>query len=253
MPESLKALPDAGWSRVLCVAAHPDDLEYGTSAAVATWTRRGVEVTYLLLTAGEAGMAEPPDVVAPLRAREQRRACDTVGVSDLRILGHADGMLEGGLALRRDIARVVRQVRPDAVVGGVFDVEAWGMLNQADHRAAGLATIDAVRDADNPWVFRELAEQEGLEPWHAKALLVAGHETPTHGLAVDEDAVQAGVASLRSHEAYLKHVTGHPDPGEFIPAMLRQGGQALGGEYAVVFRVFDLGGLGGGEEEPPAP
>lgn len=190
-------------------------------------------------------MAEPPEVIAPLRAREQRRACDAVGMSDLRILDHPDGMLEGGLGLRRDIARVVRQVRPDAVVGGVFDVEAWGTLNQADHRAAGLATIDAVRDADNPWVFRELAEAEGLAPWHTKALLIAGHQTPTHGLAVDDDAVAAGVASLRSHEAYLKHVTGHPEPGEFIPEMLRGGGQELGSEFAVLFRVFDLGGMGG--------
>lgn len=248
MPDPLPSLPDAGWSRVLCVVAHPDDMEYGTSAAVATWTRRGVEVTYLLLTAGEAGMAEAPEVVKPLREQEQRRACDTVGVSDLHILDHRDGMVEYGLALRRDIARVVRQVRPDAVVGGVFDVEAWGMLNQADHRAAGLATIDAVRDADNPWVFRELVEEEGLAPWHTTALLISGHETPTHGIVVDEDAVQKSVASLRSHEAYLKHVTGHPDPGEFIPETLRAGGRALGSEYAVVFRVFDLGGIGGKSE-----
>ncbi|OMH37084.1 PIG-L deacetylase family protein [Tersicoccus sp. Bi-70] len=249
MPDPLKPLPDDGWSRVLCVVAHPDDMEYGTSAAVATWTRRGVEVVYLLLTVGEAGMAEPPEVIAPLRAKEQRRACETVGVSDLRILDHRDGMLEYGLALRRDIARVVRQVRPDAVIGGVFDVEAWGMLNQADHRAAGLATVDAVRDADNPWVFRELAEEEGLAPWHATALLISGHETPTHGLAVDEEAVQASVASLRSHEAYLAHVTGHPAPEEFIPAMLRQGGEAFGSDHAVLFRVHDLGGIGGQNED----
>ncbi|MEH0109758.1 PIG-L deacetylase family protein [Tersicoccus sp. MR15.9] len=254
MSESLSPLPDADWTRVLCVVAHPDDMEYGTSAAVTTWTRRGVEVVYLLLTAGEAGMAEPPEVVAPLREHEQRRACAAVGVTDLRILGRPDGMLEYGLDLRRDIARVIRQVRPDAVIGGVFDVEAWGMLNQADHRAAGLATVDAVRDADNPWVFRELAEEEGLAPWHATALLISGHETPTHGLAVDDEAVQASVASLRSHEAYLAHVTNHPAPEEFIPEMLRQGGAALGTEHAVLFRVHDLGGIGGigGREETAA-
>lgn len=241
----LTPLPDAGWSRVLCVVAHPDDMEYGASAAVAAWTACGVEVTYLLLTAGEAGMAEPPDVVGPLRAAEQRHACSEVGVSELLILDHPHGMLEYGLDLRRNIARVVRTVRPDAVVTANFDVEAYGGLNQADHRAAGLAVVDGVRDADNPWVFRELSEDEGLETWHASALLVTGHEHPTHAIPVDEAAVRSAVASLKCHEAYLRHVAGHPDPEEFIPEILRDGGVRTGVDHAVTFRVFDLGGLGG--------
>lgn len=239
----LPPLPDTRWSRVLCVVAHPDDMEYGASAAVATWTGRGVDVAYVLVTAGEAGMAQPPEEVAPLRLKEQQAACATVGVSDLTILGHPDGMLEHGLALRKDIARAIRQFRPDAVVTANYQVEAYGSLNQADHRAAGLAVVDAVRDADNPWVFRELAEQEGLAPWKVQALLVAGDERPTHGLAVDEAAVAASVASLRCHEAYLRHVTGHPDPGVMIPEGLARGGEAMGEAYAVTFRVFDLGGL----------
>ena len=128
---ALPRLPDDDWSRVLCVVAHPDDMEYGASAAVATWTRRGIGVTYLLLTSGEAGMQRPPEEVGPLRAAEQRRACDCVGVADLVILDHPDGMLMPTLELRRDIARVVRRVRPDAVVTANFDVEAYGGLNQA--------------------------------------------------------------------------------------------------------------------------
>ncbi|MDI3329317.1 MAG: PIG-L family deacetylase [Micrococcus sp.] len=235
----LPVVPDADWSRVLCIVAHPDDMEYGTSAAVATWTRRGVEVSYLLLTAGEAGMAEPPDVVAPLRAAEQRNACAAVGVTDLRILGHPDGMLEYGLALRRDIARVVRQVRPDAVVTANFDVEAYGGFNQADHRAAGLAVVDGVRDAANPWVFRELTE-EGLTAWHTGALLVANPSQPTHAVPVDEDAVRAAVASLNCHEAYLRHVVGHPAPDVMIPEILRAGGTAAGTDYAAAFRYYGL-------------
>lgn len=245
MPELLPPLPDETWSRVLCVVAHPDDMEYGASAAVATWTRRGVDVAYLLLTDGGAGMAAPPEEIAPLRAQEQRAACDTVGVCELTILDHPDGMLVYGLDLRRDIARVIREFRPDAVVTANYDVEAYGGLNQADHRAAGMSVIDATRDADNTWVFRELAEAEGLAKWHTSALLVAGHERPTHALPVDQQAVDASVASLRCHRAYLEHVSGHPDPGEMIPDFLRQGGEASGHPYAVAFRVFDLGGLGG--------
>lgn len=239
-PQTLPPLPEDGVRRVLCIVAHPDDMEYGTSAAVAAWTAAGVEVSYLLLTRGEAGMAEDPAVVGPLREREQRRACEIVGVSDLRYLEHPDGMLEGSLALRRDIARVVRQLRPDLVLTANYEVEAYGGLNQADHRVAGLAAADGARDAANPWVFRELREDEGLEPWSARALLVAGHPAPTHAKRVDAEQVQAAVDSLRAHEAYLAHVADHPRPEEFIPEILAGGGEAAGSEHAVVLRVFEL-------------
>ena len=236
----LPALPD-DWSRVLCVVAHPDDMEYGASAAVATWAERGVEVTYLLLTSGEAGMQRPPEEVGPIRAAEQRRACETVGVRDLRILDHPDGMLMPTLELRRDIARVIRQVRPDAVVTANFDFEAYGGLNQADHRAAGLATVDAVRDADNTWVFRDLADDEGLPKWHTRWLLVAGHPSPTHAVAVEGAAVAAAVASLECHAAYLADLPGHPVPAEFIPEILAHGGAAAGVAHAVLFKAYDFG------------
>ncbi len=248
---SLPALPDEDWSRVLCVVAHPDDMEYGTSAAVATWTRRGIAVTYLLLTSGEAGMQAPPEEVGPIRAAEQRRACDTVGVGELIILDHPDGMLMPTLELRRDIARVVRQVRPDAVVTANFDLEAYGGFNQADHRAAGLATVDGVRDADNTWVFRDLAEVEGLPKWHTRWLLIAGSPQPTHAVSVDETAVAAAVASLECHTAYLADLPGHPKPAEFIPQILRQGGAAAGVDHAVLFRGYDLGGFAAVDDDSP--
>lgn len=242
MSELLSALPDRDWSRVLCIVAHPDDMEYGASAVVSHWTSRGIEVIYVLLTAGEAGMAEPPEVIAPLRKREQEAACASVGVSDLRILGHPDGMLVADLKLRKDIAKLVREIRPDAVLTANFDFEAYGGLNQADHRAAGLGVIDGVRDASNPWVFRELGD-EGLRAWKTKVILVAGHPEPTHSVPVSQVDVDAAVKSLGSHESYLRHVTGHPVPSEFIPAVLAEGGEASGTENAVSFKVYNLGGF----------
>ena len=163
---TLPFFDDSGINRVLCIVAHPDDMEYGGSAAVARWTGMGIEVSYLLLTAGEAGMrSRDPEEVGPLRAQEQRQACHEVGVEDLQVLDFPDGMLEPTLELRRQIARQIRHVRPDAVVTQPWDLEVeWG-LNHADHRAAGIATVDAIRDADNPWVFRELREDQGLEAW----------------------------------------------------------------------------------------
>ena len=243
MTESrLNVLPDDEFSRVLAVVAHPDDMEYGASAAVHHWTQRGVEVAYLLLTSGEAGMQSPPRVVGPLRAREQQDACAAVGVDQLTILDHPDGTLMPTLELRRDIARVIRQFQPDVVVTSSWDVEApWG-LNQADHRAAGLSTLDACRDADNTWVFPELAEQEGLAKWGPTWFLVTGSHEPTHGVVLDDADVTAAVASLEAHKAYLADLPDHPKPAEFIPEMLRSGGEALGSAYGVLFRAHRLRG-----------
>ena len=230
--------------RVLCVVAHPDDMEYGASAVVHRWAASGVEVSYLLLTSGEAGMQRPPEEVGPLRAAEQRTACDRVGVSELRILDHPDGMLVHGLDLRRDIARRIREFRPDAVVTASFEVEAYGGYNQADHRAAGLAAVDGIRDADNTWVFTELA-REGLAKWGTTWLLVTGHPEPTHVVEVDADDVAAAVASLEAHEAYLGDLPNHPAPAEFIPEVLRGGGLAAGLETAMPFRITRMGGVAG--------
>src|SRR3712207_1886130 len=169
--DGVRPFPADAFQRVLCVVAHPDDVEYGTSSAVAAWTRRGVEVAYLLLTRGEAGMdASTPDRTAELRTAEQIAGSTAVGVSQVEFLDHPDGVLVYSLELRRDIARVIRRFRPDAVLVGSWEVEFVAGLNQADHRVAGLAAIDALRDAGNRWVFPELLETEDLAPWSPRWL-----------------------------------------------------------------------------------
>ncbi|MCS5478818.1 PIG-L family deacetylase [Corynebacterium sp. YIM 101645] len=231
----VSVLPDYDWSefkRVLIVVAHPDDAEYGLSCAVDTWTRAGVEVGYLLLTHGEAGIRTmDPAEVGPLRAEEQREACAAVGVSDLTLLEHPDGQLVESMELRRDIARHIRRFRPDTVITANFELEAYGTFNQADHRVAGLMTVDAVRDADNPWVHRDL----DLPAHKTSRLLVANPGQPTHRIVVDEPAEQAGIRSLTAHKAYFEALPDHPKPEEFIPAMLTQ----PDGGKAVAFRVFE--------------
>lgn len=227
---------DDDFRRVLVVVAHPDDAEYGLSAVVHHWTQRGVEVAYLLLTAGEAGMQRHPDEVRPLRAAEQRAACDIVGVRELEILDHPDGMLLYSLDLRRDVARKIRQFRPDAVVTGSWNIEVpWG-LNHVDHRVTGEVTLDALRDADNPWAFPELVGDAGLEKWRVSTFLVYG-DTPTHGIRLTADDVDAGVRSLAAHEAYLADLADHPAPEDFIPEMLREQGKAMGAEHGFLFTV----------------
>jgi LmbE family N-acetylglucosaminyl deacetylase len=236
----LPSLPGDAFRRVLCVVAHPDDVEYGLSSAVAAWTAGGIEVAYLLLTRGEAGMdAVPPERTAELRTQEQLAAAQAVGVTDVTFLDHPDGVLEHGLPLRRDIARAIRGWRPDAVLIGSWEVETRVGLNQADHRAAGLAGLDAVRDAGNRWVFRELLA-EGLEPWSVRWLLIGGDPRPTHGVDVTGEPLARGVASLEAHGGYLAGIPGHPLPSVMIPAITAMQGRAMGVPNAVLLRVWDL-------------
>lgn len=237
----LQRLPDEEFRRVLCVVAHPDDVEYGTSAAVAKWVSQGAEVAYLLLTSGEAGMQIPPEETGPLRAAEQRAACEAVGVSDLTILDYPDGSLVYGLDIRRDIAREVRRFKPDVVITLTWEVEPrWG-LNQADHRVAGLCAIDGVRDADNTWVFPELARDEGLPKWGVRWFLAAADPRPTHYVDVSGEPLEKGIASLEAHAAYLASIPGHPSARDFLSGMTSEPGRNAGVANATVFRVWELG------------
>jgi len=235
----LPALPDDEFRKVLCVVAHPDDVEYGTSSAVAKWTAQGVEVAYLLLTRGEAGMPNPPEETARIRRGEQEAACSAVGVTSLEVLEHPDGVLQPSLDLRRDIARAIRRYQPDVVVTGSWEVEFVAGLNQADHRVAGMACLDAIRDADNPWVFPELLE-EGLGKWRVRWFLVSGHTEPTHGVDVTGEPLARGVASLEARQEYLGAIEGHPAPSMILPMVAAMGGQRLGVDHAVLFRAWDF-------------
>lgn len=232
---SLTPLDDSGFKRVLVIVAHPDDAEYGTSAAVAEWTARGIEVGYVLATGGEAGMQRPPEEARELRSIEQRAACDIVGVEHLKILDFPDGLVEYGIALRKALAYEIRAFRPDAIITGSGELHVpWG-LDHPDHRAVGLAAIDASRDAGNKWLFTDHFD-DGVEPWEVATLLLTGTEA-THFLPVSELSVQKSVASLAAHKHYLADLPDHPAPETFIPAMLAELGDSVGVPHAMGFAV----------------
>jgi len=236
----LPVLPE-NWERALCVAAHPDDIEYGTASAVARWTAQGKRITYLLASRGEAGIdGMHPDEAAPLREAEERAGALEVGVDVVEFLDHRDGVIEGGPALRRDIARAIRRHRPEVIFSGNFDDRMMsGMSNQADHRVVGLATLDAARDAGNRWIFPELLD-EGLEPWGGvRFVAFAGSATPSHGIEVTGTPLARGIKSLEAHAQYTSGLGARgPEPGPFLTWAAQMGGKALGVEAAVLFDVY---------------
>lgn len=236
----LVAVPE-DWTRALAVVAHPDDLEYGAAAAIARWTAQGKTVAYCLVTAGEAGIDSlAPEECARLRMEDERRSAAVVGVDDVTFLGHPDGLVEASLVLRRDLATQIRRFRPDVLIS-INHREEWpGGLNHADHRATGIALLDATRDAANRWLF----PGAGGAPWGGvRFALFSGSPRAAHAVDVT-DTIAAGVASLEAHRAYLDALApGTPgtDPDAFLRSVAAAAGPRLGVAYAAAFELVPLG------------
>ena len=234
----MKPMPE-DWERAVAVVAHPDDLEYGAASAIARWTRQGKSVSYLLATRGEAGIAGmAPAEVAPLRVEEEQRSAAVVGVTEVEFLDHVDGLVEYGIPLRRDLAAAFRRLRPEVVITGSFDL-TWGEegpVNHADHRAVGLAVLDACRDAANEWVFTDAGPAIST----IKDAYVLGSGEPTHFVDVT-DTIGLGVASLREHRAYINGLGRDFDPDEFLRSMAGYIGLGVGCEYAVGMHRYPMG------------
>ena len=209
-------------NRVLSIAAHPDDLDFGTAGTTATLVKAGVSVTYLLCTRGEQGGFDdtPRDEMPALREREQRAAAAAVGVTDVRFLdGFRDGWLEPSHALIEQIVRVIRQVRPDRIMTSSPE-RNWERIGAShpDHLAAGEATIRAVYPAArNPFAYPNLLADEGLDAWTVPEVwLMADPKADTY---IDiTDTFDAKVAALREHVSQVSH---NPD----LEQMLRNWGR----------------------------
>ncbi|MEV5559017.1 PIG-L deacetylase family protein [Nonomuraea wenchangensis] len=236
--DQLEPMP-GDWRRALAIVAHPDDLEYGCASAVAVWTDAGREVAYVMVSSGEAGIDTlDPAESGPLREREERTGAAVVGVREVEFLGHRDGVIEYGVALRRDLAAAIRRHRPELVITLNPD-DTWGgtYWNTPDHRAVGRAVLDAAGDAGNRWIFPDT----DAEPWDGvRWVAVAGTDAPTHAVDVT-DGLERGVRSLLAHRAYIEALTGE-DPEKYardlIEGQTQQEAARFGGRPAVTFRLF---------------
>ena len=202
---------------MLVVTAHPDDVDFGAAGTMAAFTSAGVEVTYCIVTNGDAGGSDREMSradMAALRQDEQRAAAAAVGVRDVRFLGHPDGMVQPTLELRRDVSRVIRQVRPERVVTQSPE-RNWSSIfaSHPDHLAAGEAAVCAVYpDSRNPFAHPELLDVEGLEPWHVSELWIMGPATADQSTQASGIAVDTSATVERKVEALLSHRSQIPDP-----------------------------------------
>ena len=173
MPDDRLPTPE----RVLVVAAHPDDIEFGAAGTVARWVDAGAEVRYLLFTNGDKGSDNPETDAAALgrqRESEQREAASEIGVGNVDFLGEPDGQVEASLRLRERVTYAIRSFKPEVVMTHdptvVFVNNEW--VNHPDHRAVGQVTVDAVfPTARDPLNFADHI-RSGLEPWKVAELFL---------------------------------------------------------------------------------
>jgi LmbE family N-acetylglucosaminyl deacetylase len=230
-------------TRILVITAHPDDVDFAAAGSVASWTDAGIHVTYCIVTNGDAGGFDedfPRDEMPALRQAEQTAAAKCVGVQDVRFLGYPDGMVEATLGLRRDLARVIRQVRPDRVVCPSPERNYARMpASHPDHRAVGSAALDAVYpDARNPFTFPELRQDEGLAAWTARETWIMSGPAPNHYVDVT-DTFARKVAALRAHQSQTGQL---PDLEGRVRQMLSGAAQRGGlpaGRLAEPFQILD--------------
>jgi LmbE family N-acetylglucosaminyl deacetylase len=223
------------------VTAHPDDVDFGSAGTMAAFTKAGLDVTYCIVTNGDAGGSDREMTradMALLRQKEQRAAAAEVGVTDVRFLGHPDGQVQASIALRHDISRVIRQVQPERVITQSPE-RRWDFIfaSHPDHLAAGEAAVCAVYpDARNPFAHPELLAEEGLEPWTVHELwIMSGTDS---NVAVDTThTIERKVAALLCHESQISDVAGMT---ERIMAGGKASGETAGlpeGSTAELFRI----------------
>ncbi|SDZ06050.1 N-acetylglucosaminyl deacetylase, LmbE family [Saccharopolyspora shandongensis] len=196
--------------RALVVTAHPDDVDFGSAGTVASWVADGVQVAYCVCTSGDAGGFDdtPREDMPRIRQDEQRAAAAAVGVSDVRFLGYQDGRVVADLQLRRDITKVIRELRPHRVISHSPEIN-WAHLptSHPDHRAVGEATLAAIYpDARNGFAHPELL-REGLEPWTVRELWMSESPEERINHAVDiTDHFDAKLAALAAHRSQTAHL-----------------------------------------------
>lgn len=230
MPDSPE--PD----RVMVIAAHPDDPEFGCAGAIVKWAQAGQRITYVLLTSGDKGSHDPelhPGRLAAQRESEQRAAAAELGVQDVIFLRHPDGILENTLELRRELASVIRQGRPHSLV----TIDPWRHYQlHPDHRAAGQAALDALYAAREWYIFPEQLV-EGVEPWRVREAYLFWTNEPDYW----EDitcCMDARIAALLRHAS---QVGAEPEKlAERIRQRAAEAGEKPGHAYAEAFKRFQF-------------
>ncbi len=196
---------------ILAVGAHPDDIDIGSSGSIAKWIKQGADAYYLVLTDGSKGSEDAKisnTALTKIRRAEQQSAADLLGIKKVFFLDFVDGELENSPELRKEIVKIIRQIKPTTVMCFdptlVYD-DNRQFINHPDHRAAGQATLDAVFPyARNTRTFPELLS-EGLEPHVVEELLMTNFSKNNYAVDIS-DTIDLKIQTLACHKSQFRDI-----------------------------------------------
>jgi LmbE family N-acetylglucosaminyl deacetylase len=239
-PASPVGRADHPWrpARFMVIVAHPDDAEFGPAGTAARWIDAGSEGWLVCCTSGDQGGEDPdadPLALAALRETEQRAAAAIIGYAGVTFLHQPDGALANDLALREQLVREIRTFRPDAVLATDPETIVYkdGGINHTDHRAAGIAAVDAVYPAArNPMAFPWLA-RSGLAAHKVRRIYLFWSDRTDTWVDIS-DTLDRKIEALRAHASQIH------EPGELaerIGSWAGEEGAAIGVTAAETLRL----------------
>jgi LmbE family N-acetylglucosaminyl deacetylase len=228
---------------VLGIAAHPDDLDFGSSGTMAKFASEGADVYYLILTDGSSGTEDrtiKPEALRDIRREEQRNAGKIIGLKDVFFCDFPDGALQNTLEVKREVVKIIRKVKPDIAIAmdpSLLYSAKRGFINHPDHRAAGQAALDAIFPlARDHMAFPELLAG-GYEPHKTKTVLLTNFDTSNYAVDVT-DTLDLKFRAIAAHVSQV--------PKDITPMRARftewaaKAGEPYGYKYAETFMRIDV-------------
>ncbi len=226
------------------IFAHPDDIEFGVAGTAALWARAGARVIYVVITDGNVGSHEAgmtAERLAEIRRAEQTAAGEVAG-AECVFLGYHDGFLQPSLELRKDLVRLIRQYKPDAVVctdpTNFFPSDNY--INHPDHRAAGTAALDAVFPAAEMTLLYPDLAAEGLVGHKVSYVFITFSERANYYVDIT-DTIDLKIDALHKHVSQL----GDWDPAPMLREWAAESGKKVGfafaeGFYRITLKAVEL-------------
>ena len=195
---------------ILAVFAHPDDAEFSCAGSVAKWVQEGAQVFYLVCTNGNKGSNDPkmtPAKLSKIRKEEQLAAAKILGVKKVFFLNYPDFELEPSMEVKKDIVKVIRQVKPDTVI--TFDPKMRysverGYINHPDHVVVGEATLAAVYPAARDRLTFPEHEKLGLKPHGVSEVLMFNFDEANFFVDIT-NTLDKKLEAIKSHKSQVSN------------------------------------------------
>jgi|SaaInlV_200m_DNA_3_1039701.scaffolds.fasta_scaffold01547_3 LmbE family N-acetylglucosaminyl deacetylase len=227
--------------RAMAIFAHPDDIEFSCAGTLAKWVKEGTKVSYILITSGDSGIADPKipkEKVIEIRELESRNAANIVGADEIIFLHEPDGLLEPSLELRKKLVREIRRFQPEVVICGdpTVILVSDSYINHPDHRAAATVAIDAVFPASGqPNLFEEIEKDEGFLAHKPRKVFISSWQNADTFINIDS-TFDLKLKALRAHKSQMIGW----DPEERMRDWTAEIGKGKEMKYAEGFKLITL-------------